>query len=178
MSNVTSHVQMKYFVKSLLFVVACMLAASGANAQIKLGYINSAELIELMPETKEVDSQLNAFAQNLEKNLQTMQQDFDKKLTEYREGQANMADAIKQTRERELQDLNQRIQQFQVKSQQDYLKKQNELMAPILKKAEEAINAVAAEGKYTYVFDTSNTGILVKPEADNILPLVKKKLNL
>ncbi|HYH56734.1 MAG TPA: OmpH family outer membrane protein, partial [Anseongella sp.] len=93
-------------------------------------------------------------------------------------GESSMADAIKQTKEKELQDLNQRIQQFQVKSQQDYMKKQNELMAPILKKAEDAIKAVAAEGKFTYVFDTSNSGLLVKPDGDNILPLVRKELGL
>lgn len=169
---------MNYFVKSLVLFGALVIAGSTAKAQLKIGYINSAELIELMPETKVVDSQLTAFARDLEQNLQTMQKSFDEKLTEYRENQATMAEAIKQTRERELQDLNQRIQQFQVKSQQDYLKKQNELMAPILKKAEDAIKAVAAESKYTYVFDTSNTGLLVKPEGDNILPLVKKKLKL
>ena len=170
---------MNYFVRSLvLFTGVLLIAGSPAKAQLKMGYINSAELIELMPETKVVDSQLTAFAGNLEENLQTMQKSFDEKLNEYRENQSTMADAIKQTRERELQDLNQRIQQFQVKSQQDYLKKQNELMAPILKKAEDAIKAVAAEGNFTYVFDTSNTGLLVKPEGDNLLPLVKKKLGL
>lgn len=169
---------MKYVLKSLVFFGALVLAGSTAKAQLKIGYINSAELIELMPETKVVDSQLTAFAQDLEKNLQAMQESFDEKLNEYRENQTNMADAIKQTRERELQDLNQRIQQFQVKSQQDYLRRQNELMAPILKKAEDAIKAVAAEGNFTYVFDTSNTGLLVKPDGDNMLPLVRKKLGL
>lgn len=169
---------MKYVVKSLALFGVLVFAAGTAKAQLKIGYINSAELIELMPETKEVDSQLTAFARELEENLQSMQKSFDEKLNDYRENQATMADAIKQNRERELQDLNQRIQQFQVKSQQDYLKKQNELMAPILKKAEDAIKAVAAEGNFTYVFDTSNTGLLVKPDGDNMLPLVKKKLGL
>ena len=169
---------MNYFVKSLVLFGVLVIAGSPAKGQLKIGYINSAELIELMPQTKVVDSQLTTFARGLEENLQTMQKDFDEKLTVYRENQATMADAIKQTRERELQDLNQRIQQFQVKSQQDYLKKQNELMAPILKKAEDAIKAVAAEGNFTYVFDTSNTGLLVKPDGDNMLPLVKKELGL
>ncbi|HEY9562092.1 MAG TPA: OmpH family outer membrane protein [Anseongella sp.] len=169
---------MNYFVKSLVLFGVLAIAGTTAKAQLKIGYINSAELIELMPETKVVDSQLTVFAKGLEENLQTMQKTFDEKLADYRENQATMADAIKQTRERELQDLNQRIQQFQVKSQQDYLKKQNELMAPILKMAQDAINAVAADGNYTYVFDTSNTGLLVKPVGDNILPLVKKKLRL
>src|SRR3546814_17627277 len=111
-----------------------------------------------MPETKVVDSQLTVFAKGLEENLQTMQKTFDEKLADYRENQATMADAIKQTRERELQDLNQRIQQFQVKSQQDYLKKQNELMANILQMAQDAINAVAEDGISTYVFKQSKTG--------------------
>lgn len=169
---------MNYFVKSLVLFGALIFAGNPVKAQLKIGYINSAELIELMPETKVVDSQLTTFAAGLEENLQGMQKSFDEKLTEYRENQATMTDAVKQTREKELQDLNQRIQQFQVKSQQDYVQKQNELMAPILKKAEDAINQVAAEGNFTYVFDTSNTGLLVKPDGDNILPLVRAKLGL
>lgn len=169
---------MNHFVKSLVLAGVLMAAGSPLKAQLKIGYINSAELIELIPETKVVDSQLTTFARGLEKNLQTMQESFDTKLNEYRQGQATMAEAIKQTKEKELQDLNERIQQFQVKSQQDYLKKQNELMAPVLKKAEDAIKAVAAEQNFTYVFDTSNTGLLVKPEGDNMLPLVKAELGL
>src|SRR3546814_13319341 len=120
-----------------------------------------------MPETKVVDSQLTVFAKGLEENLQTMQKTFDEKLADYRENQATMADDIKQTRERELQDLNQRIQPFQVKSQQHYLKKQNALMAPILIIAQEAINTVAEYVTYTHSYNTSNTGLVLKQTRDN-----------
>src|SRR3546814_12774751 len=107
---------MNYFVKSLVLFGVLAIAGTTAKAQLKIGYINSAELIELMPETKVVDSQLTVFAKGLEENLQTMQKTFDEKLADYREKQATMADASKQTRERERQDVNPRIQRPEERS--------------------------------------------------------------
>src|SRR3546814_15298552 len=110
---------MNYFVKSLVLFGVLAIAGTTAKAQLKIGYINSAELIELMPETKVVDSQMTVFDKGLEENLQTMQKTFDEKLDDYREHQATMADASKKTRESELTDLNQHTQNFKVKTKQE-----------------------------------------------------------
>lgn len=167
---------MKYLIKCLGIVVICLLAGNVAQGQVKIGYLNTSELIALMPETKEADSQFNAFAQKLQETLQPMQQDLQAKFTEYQQGQATMAEAIKESKEKELQDLNQRIDQFQVKSQQDMAKKREELMGPILEKVQAAIKEVAASSKFTYILDSN--AVLHGPEGDNVLPLVKKQLGI
>ncbi|MFN9882854.1 MAG: OmpH family outer membrane protein, partial [Bacteroidota bacterium] len=56
--------------------------------------------------------------------------------------------------------------------------KKQEIYSPILKKAEDAVKAVAKENGYAYVFDTSIGAVIYAQDADDIMPLVKKKLNL
>jgi outer membrane protein len=75
--------------------------------------------------------------------------------------------------------LQARIQDYQVKAEEDIQKKYNELTEPIIKKVQDAINAVAAEGKYTYVFDsTPGKAVLFSDGGEDILPMVKKNLGI
>ena len=54
--------------------------------------------------------------------------------------------------------------------------KTKELLEPIYRKVMRAIKAVAKENGYTYVFNSE--ALLVMPPADDLLPLVAKKLNV
>ncbi|HEY9562093.1 MAG TPA: OmpH family outer membrane protein [Anseongella sp.] len=169
---------MNNLIKCLGVAACCFLfgGLSQAQAQVKIGYLNTSELISLMPETKAADSQFNAFAQKLQETLQPMQKDLQSKFEAYQKEQATLADAVKQSREQEMQDLNQRIDQFQLKSQQDMQKKREELMSPILEKVQAAIKTVADANNYTYILDAS--AILHGPEGDNVLELLKKELGI
>ena len=90
-----------------------------------------------------------------------------------------MSDLIKQTKETELQEMNQRIQQFQSTAQDDLQNTRQKLFKPILDKANKAIADVSKENKFTYVFDVSSGALIYQSDdAINILPMVKKKLGL
>ena len=71
-----------------------------------------------------------------------------------------------------------RIDSFQKSAQDDITKKENELLKPILDKAKKAIEDVATENKYNYVFETGYGAVLYSDPGDDILPLVMKKLGL
>jgi outer membrane protein len=81
-------------------------------------------------------------------------------------------------KEKEINDLMSRIEEFKYTANEKINTKKDALLAPVLKKADDAIKAVAKEKGYTYIFDALNSGLLVAPEEDNILPLVKAKLNI
>ena len=101
------------------------------------------------------------------------------KYNDYLAKKDSLSDILVQTREKELQDLQTRIQNFQTSAQQDLQKKEQELLQPIIEKAKNAIQKVAKEKGYSYVFDTSVGALLYWPEnSDDILPLVKKELGL
>lgn len=164
--------------KVLLTICLTISAFFTAEAQNKLGYINSNELLVLMPESKTMQTELESFAKGLESQLMAMQSEGETKLAEYQQNEAAMSDLVKQDKVRELESIQQRILEFQQNAQQALTAKEQELLSPILDKARKAIEDVAEEGNYTYIFDASTGNILYADESENILPLVKTKLGL
>ena len=81
---------------------------------------------------------------------------------------------------KELNDMQTRTREFQERAQQDYQKKQNELLAPIIDKAKSAIDKVAAAGGFLVVFDTSTGSLAYFDEATltDVAPAVKKELGI
>lgn len=167
-------------IKSIKIAAILMLCtAFMANAQsLKFGHINSTDLLSMMPEIKVADSTLQSFGKSLENQLKTMTNEYQSKIADYRANEATMAEPVKQARAQEIGDLEQRIQEFQESAQQSIQKKKEELYSPVVKKAEDAIKAVAEEKKYSYIFDTSVGVVLFAQESDDIMPAVKSKLGL
>ncbi len=153
-------------------------AASQSTGAPKFGHINSADLIQLMPETKKADASLAAFVKGLEGQLGGMQNDYRKRITEFQAQEKTMIDAIKETKIKAIQDLEMQMQQSQAEGQEKIADKREALYKPILKKAEKAIKDVGKENNYDYIFDTNaGTTVYVK-ETHDVMPLVKKKLGL
>ena len=88
-----------------------------------------------------------------------------------------MSDLVKKTKQDELNSLQSRIEDFRMQAQQDDQRKYGELTAPIMDKAKKGIEAVAKEGGYKYVLDTSVGNVLYSEPAEDILMPVKKKLD-
>ena len=147
-------------------------------AQSKIGHINSNELLELMPERTAAAKQVEQHAVQLENQLKAMSAEYQGKVSEYQNQQALMAEAVKQTKVKEITDLETRIQQFQQSAQEELQKKEAEVLQPIIDKAKKAIDDVAKEKGYDYILDTGLGVVLYSNTGDNILPLVKKKLSL
>jgi outer membrane protein len=152
--------------------------APAAAASQKFGYINSAELLKIMPETKRAEANLEAFVKNLEKQFGGLQTEYQTKITEFQSQEKTMIDAVKETRIKAIQDLEQRLQQTQASGQQQVAKKREDLFKPILDKAEKAIKEVGKENGYDYIFDTNTGSFVYAKESHNVMPLVKAKLGI
>jgi len=168
---------MKNLVIALLLVVATI-GVTNAQVKNKFGHINSQELLEVMPEKATADQQIEEFGKQLQKQLQTMMAERETKVNDYMENEATMSEIIAQTKAEEIQMLDQRIQAFQQNAQQSLAKKEGEAYQPILDKARKAIEEVAKENGFTYIFDVSAGTLLYQPESDDILSLVKTKLGI
>lgn len=156
--------------------VLLVLGAQQLSAQ-KIAHVQLDSLINLMPETKQAMEIAQGYLKDLEKQVASMKTEFDTKYQDYLQNEQSYSDLVKKTRQEELQTLNQRIQDFQQQAQQDYQKKYVELSKPIQDKAKKAIDAVAKENGYKYVLDTSTGLVLFSEPGDDILLLVKKKLD-
>ena len=151
---------------------------SGVAQTAKFGHINSAELIQSMPQTKQADSTLKKFGESLDGQLKLMTAEYQSKVQSYQSKMDSMPDAIKSIKQQELQDLGSRIEDFRQNAQESIQKKKEELYGPILKKAEDAIKETAKEKSYAYVFDTSSGSFLYAQESDDIMGMVKAKLGI
>jgi outer membrane protein len=170
---------MKKLSKSLIIVAITMISSLGfAQTNAKLGYIDSNELLDMMPGKDSIQQVLQEYGKTLESQLQTMYQEYQNKLADYQSNVNTMSTIIKQTKEKELGDLETRIQDFQQQADQDLQNKQLELVQPLVDKARAAIDEVARENGYTYIFDAGMGTLLYFEKGDNIMPLVKAKLGL
>jgi outer membrane protein len=169
--------------KSLILAfIACVLSVSvgyGQSATPKFGHVNTEELLQAMPESDSAQLELEADARALEENLEAMQVEYNQKLDTYLQEQDQYSDIIQETKETELQDLQQRIQQYSATAQQRLQRKRAQLFQPILDKAKQAIEEVAQEQNITYVFDTSSGALIYTADNSlNLLPMVKENLGL
>ncbi|MBX2845748.1 MAG: OmpH family outer membrane protein [Saprospiraceae bacterium] len=168
---------MKRISATLLFTL-CF--AFGVFAQ-KVGYVSSAEVISIMPETKSIANQLETYAQSLlTPDIKNKSSQLDTKLKAYQAEEKTMGEARKEVAQQEIVRLQQEINQFYVANQlnQKITAKENELMAPVYKKAGETINAVAKENGYTVVIDSSVGSLLYADDTAHLLPLIKTKLGV
>lgn len=162
-----------------LFVIVCVsLFAFGTFAQkTKFGHVDSNAIFSVMPEKDEASKAVEQYAVTLETQLRTLNQELEGKYNDYMANQETMSPSIKQMKEEELMNLQQRIQAFQVRAQEDMQAKELELLEPIYTKIQDAIKEVGEEGGYIYIFDQS-TLLYHSSESMDITPLVKTKLGI
>ena len=167
--------------KKAFLMVALMSFATWSFSQqkLKIGHLNSNDLLEAMPDKATAQKTMLDFSKQLENQLASMQEELEKKYNDYMIKRDSLSDLVKRSKEEEIMSLQQRIQNFQNNAQQELQKKEQELLKPIIDKAKKAIEEVAKENGYTYIFDTGSGALLYYPkESDDILPLVKKKLGI
>lgn len=163
----------------LILFFACIGATVNAQSY-KFGHINSQEVISLMTEMDSARVHLEAYRVEMADEMQGMQDEYYAKYNVYQQKQATWTPALKESKERELQEIVQSLQQFEKSVQQEMQNVQQNLMAPVYKKAQEAINKVAKENNMTYVYDLSSGALIYWDEtvSMNLLELVKKELGI
>lgn len=178
-TNKIQKIDMKHLTK-LFLAIALIVAAGTVTAQTnaKLGYVNSGKLLEKIPGRDTLEKQLRDYRKGLEDQVQSMVVEYRNKLQNYQENSGSMSDLIRQSKESELQELEQRIQNFRQTADADLQNKQSELFNPLLEKAQKAIEKVAEEHGYTYVFDVSMGTLLYYEKGDNLQTLVEKELGI
>ncbi len=170
---------MKNILKVLTIVVLVAVATT-TNAQkaSKIGHIDFGKVLELMPGQDTVKVVMEKYVQSLQGELQTMQSELEMKGADYQKNVASMSSIIKSTKEKEITDLQGRIEAFQQSAQQELQSKQTELITPFVNKAKQAIKDVAKEGGFAYILNSVEDLVLYSDGGEDIAPLVKKKLGI
>ena len=161
-----------------LIVALMMLLPLAASAQNKFGHVNTQEVMQAMPEYTKARTEIEALAQQYEADYKSMVDEFNKKLEEYQKLDANTPENIKQRREQELGEMQQKIQQSAQDNQQALGRAQQEKMQAITTKIMDAIKAVGQAGGYVYIMETGSVPYISTTLSTDVTAQVKQKLGL
>lgn len=169
-------------IKRFTFALLALLPIMAAFAQdIKIGYYNRAEVFQSMPETMEATKKLDKVAMDYESELMRLNEEYQKKGSEYIAGRDTLPEAIRLRRETELQDLQQRIQAFYQDSQENLKKQQQDLITPINNKLESAIKSVGNDNGFWMIFDVSmkaDLSFISNEKCVDVTNLIRAKLGI
>ncbi|MGG5577853.1 OmpH family outer membrane protein [Myroides sp. C15-4] len=166
--------------KSLLIAAVMFfgVSATTATAQTKVAHIDVQALITVMPAMKSAEAELKALGEKYQKEYETMVTEYQTKAQKYQTEAATVGDAVNEERQKEVEGLLQRIQQFQTTAGQELQKKEVDLTQPIFEKARTAIQKVARAQGVQYVLDSSmGSGVLLADGTD-LAADVKKELGI
>ena len=161
--------------KNLTTILLIVGISMSLNAQ-KYGYLNTEELIKSLPEVSQANTKIEALRDSLTKVAQSMITELQNKYKDLESRVDQIPPAQLEKEKQKLQGEEQNIHAFDQKSQQLIYERSNALLAPIQEKINQAIQSVAAEQGYTYIFDTSLGNILYVDKTLDISSLVKAKL--
>ena len=162
--------------KKLIVAGVMALGFFTASAQNKIGYINTDELIGVMPEAEKADADLKEYQASLAQQGQDMMKELNEKDSLFVKDSVKLSASMKEIKRNELITLYQRVQNWNQQAQDMYQQEAQKKIAPLRTKALEAIRTVAKESGYTYILDINS--VIVGPPGDDVLGLVKKKLGI
>lgn len=167
--------------KVIVALAAALVLSTTANAQQKIGHLNSLDILQSMPEFKQMQADLEKQKDSYTKVLEGMYQDYDKKQKELQTiaGDKTTPDAILDMKVKELQDLQTRIEEFQNKVNDDLAKMQQDKLKPINDKYLKAVKEVATANGYAYIIDIVSGAVAYYPDTQNdVTQLVAKQLGI
>lgn len=165
--------------KKIMTFAVCAMLAMTASAQ-KFGNINMGEVFETMPERAVVQKEMEELQAKYETELSKMGDEYQKKVNDYLAEQDKLEKSIADARAQEIEQLQQRIQNFREMAAKDLQTQQQNKVQPIIEKINKAIQTVGEKEGFTYIFDLSQGNILYASPSQcvDVLPLVKKELGL
>ena len=164
--------------KLILLAAAAAMTLSASAQTLKFAHVNFTELVTLAPEADEARKVMNASQKEAEETFQGMYEEYQTKVTQYQQKAESWTPAVRQSKEKELSDFQSRIQEFQQNIQQELQQQQQQLMGPIQEKAMKAVEQLAKDGGYIYVFDRSQVLYFDPAQSTDLTPAARKAMNI
>lgn len=164
--------------KKILLIAVLGLASVAGFAQQKFAHVNSQELITLMPEADKAREVMEASSNEAQETYQSMVDEYQSKFSQYQQKGSTWTQTIRESKEKELTEISQRIQEFEQSIQVELQQQNQQLMAPIYEKANNTIQEVAKKGGYIYVFDVNSMIYFDPAQSIDITPECRKLLGI
>ncbi|MDE7412489.1 MAG: OmpH family outer membrane protein [Muribaculaceae bacterium] len=164
-------------IKKILLAVAFAIPMLVSAQSLKVGVVDTSAIMQGLPDTKAAETKIAERSKTYEDEFGKLQAEMQRLYDEYNKDGVNAAPAIRERRERELAQMQQKMEEFHQSASQDLQKLQQDLMAPIVAKIKQAIEAVGQEGGYGMIQETQALIYYAAPVTD-ITPMVKSKLGI
>lgn len=165
---------MKHF-KNLLVAVVLTLGITTATQAQKVAHINFEEIVSNMSETLKLQADLEKLGKTYGEEITNAQKALKAKIDKYTAEEISQTAAQNEKRIQEVQADQGKIQQLQQVAQQELQQKEKAALDPIIKKAQEAIKAIAKSKGIVYVLDNK---ALIVSEGEDLAPAVKASLGI
>ena len=162
--------------KSLFIAILMALPMTFSYAQSKVAHIDTQKLIGEMPEVIAAQKQLEQLEKTYSTEIENTYKEFQTKAQSYSADAANQTDVTNQARQKELETMQQNINQYRETAAQDLQKKQVEMMRPLYDKAKAAIEKVASAQGFDYVLDATAGGSVIMAKGKDLMADVKAEL--
>ena len=161
-----------------IFLIAAMATISVCSFAQKFAHVSSQELVQLCPEADEARATIAASSKEATETYQSMVEELNSKYSQYQQKGSTWTQAIRESKEKELTEIQQRIQEFTQSVQAELQQQEQELYAPIYEKVNNTIQEHAKQGGYIYVFDKSSLVYVDETQSTDITPACRKALNI
>ena len=163
--------------KKILAIAAMALLTLTASAQ-KLGRVNFTELYQLAPEADAAREQITAMQNEAQETFNAMLEEYNTKANQYQQKSSTWTTAIRESKEKELMEIQNRVQEFQQSISQELQQKQAELMNPIMEKAQKAVQDIAKAQGIIAVFDSGSALYFDEAAVVDLTPAARKSLGI
>ena len=164
--------------KKILTICAALFVAASAFAQTKTGYVNTTELIQLLPAMDTVRTQLESAQKETYETYQAMIEEYQTKATTFQQKQASWGTAIRESKQKELTEIGNRIQEFEQSANQDLQQMQQALQAPIYQRVNEEIQKIAKVKNLAMVFDIASVLYIDPAQSIDLTPELRTILGI
>ena len=165
--------------KKIFIIAAMALVSFAATAQnLKFGYVNYTEIIQLMPEMDSVRVQIEAQEKETYETLGAMYEEYQTKAQQFQQKEATWTPAIRDSKLKELQEIEARFQESQQIFQQELQQMQQMLQAPVMEKAQNTVNELAKAQGLAFVFEETQMLYIDPAQGVNLTPAARQALNI
>ena len=164
--------------KIILIAVMAVMSVAASAQNLKFGYVNFNEIVMPMPEMDAARATMEENQKTNEEILMSMYQEYQTKMQDYQAKAATWTSAIRESKEKELMDIESRLQQTQQSLQQEMQQLQSSLQAPIYEKAQTTVQEIAKAQGLAFVFEESSLLYIDPAQGVNLTTEARKALNI
>ena len=160
-------------------IIGSLILSTFVFADVKIGYIDSNEIMTKFEEVRQVQVSLEKEQRKLQAEMENLIRGLDSLKQEYDRQRLLMSDSRRQEKEQALVRSEQQIQKFQMDKfgpEGEIYRKQNQLLKPVLAKVDEAIQAVGKRQQYDYIMDAVGGAIVYALDSNNLTEDVIEEL--